>query len=281
MEKVQGFNTKALHFSNAQILVLGNSHAAVQIDPAVLETQLAATAYNIGVPGYGFDLQKLRYDYYCSTNQKPKLLLLVVANNQFQPTTIITDNRSILPFVSFDGFASRDIPLSGRVYHYLPFIKYNQEWTVAYEGLKNYFSAPSNDRRLYEKGYQGLDRSWQPAEIRKFRDHLSPRDPVINDTVRNRFEHFLHQCHEDGVNVVLIATPEYEESSRRLRNGTAYYSELQAIAEKHGGTFINLVNDPLSRNTKNYADAAHLNKTAARELTKHIADSLQGKGLWP
>lgn len=266
---------------DADVLILGNSHAAVQIDPRVLETGLGATAYNIGVPGYGFDLQLLRYNYYRQSNKKPRLLLLIVANNQFQPTTLIPDIRATLPFVAFNGFSSPDIPLTGRVYHYLPFLKYNQEWTLAAEGLRHNLPGVPKDSLLYHKGYQGLDRTWQPAEIKKLRANQSPLYPVENKQVRARFEAFLAQCEQEAVKVVLLVTPDYYESSRRLRNRGPYYRAMQEMAGKHGGAFIDMSDDPLSLVAGNYADASHLNRMAAGELTKHLTDSLKKNGLWP
>lgn len=266
---------------DANVLVLGNSHAAVQIDPRVLEAELAATAYNIGVPGYGFDLQVLRYNYYRQANKKPQLLVLVVANNQFQPTTLIPDIRSTLPFAGFEGFASPDIPLIGRVYHYLPFLKYHQEWLLAVEGLRLMIRGPRTDSLLYHKGYQGLDRTWPAEGLQQLRSDPSPIYPVANEHVSARFEAFLEKCRQDTVKVVLLVTPDYYESSQRLSGRAAYYRAMQETGAEYGAAFIDMNNDPLSRIPGNYADASHLNRNAARELTRHLTDSLIKKGLWP
>ncbi len=113
---------------NADLLVAGSSKAWVQISPFILDTALKVNSYNLGLNGYGFNAQHMRFRYYEQFNRKPAYLIYAVdlftltkrpdlfMPEQFAP--YLNDSIIAKGTRSYKGFAEID--------YFNPFTKYRK-----------------------------------------------------------------------------------------------------------------------------------------------------------
>lgn len=60
---------------NADIIINGSSRAWVDVSPQILENRLNLSVYNIGLDGYPFYMEDMRYELFLKYNNKPKYLI--------------------------------------------------------------------------------------------------------------------------------------------------------------------------------------------------------------
>lgn len=60
---------------NADIIINGSSRAWVDVSPQILENRLNLAVYNIGLDGYPFYMEDMRYELFLKYNNKPKYLI--------------------------------------------------------------------------------------------------------------------------------------------------------------------------------------------------------------
>src|SRR6185437_14691973 len=176
---------------NADILIQGSSHSWVQIDPHILDTALHTNSYNIGMDGYSFDVQYARYRMYRQYNRAPKLIVQVLDYFVFNRTTSLFDKHQFLPYLD-NGYINDAITQVGMpaYYHYLPFLKYQENPEYIDVGLREFFDVKHWPLTVY-KGFQGQDRHWDQSQFDNFRHNFKYITPELSDETLNDAYRFL------------------------------------------------------------------------------------------
>jgi len=260
---------------NADVLVMGNSHARVQVDPFILDSVLHTNSYNLGLDAYPFEMQFTRYKMYCEHNAKPKLVILVIDYFTFVPTTVLFDKFQFIPYLG-NPVLNKEVTSLGMpgYYHYLPFLKYYEFNNVAVSGLKEYFGVYHEPLAVY-KGFWGRDLDFDQQQLDNLKKNKTTFKPELSPASVSEFEYFLDICKKDNVKVLIVLPPAYYEFNQLVTNRELYVEIIKKIAYKNKISFFDDTNDSVKCCKKYYYNCTHLNRVGAKLFSNTLAKQLQ------
>lgn len=262
---------------NADILINGNSHARVQVDPSVIEAAFPGQrCYNLGIEGYGFDMEVARYGFYRRYNSKPRLLIQCADYAVFTASHWKADRVQFLPYID-DTALRKNLQRIGfpKWKLRLPFLKYFGEPGAALAALTDRTPLQGDDMGQRANGFSPVDQYWSDAE---FQEALRRRAfPVASIEVESRdlFEALARQCRTEDVKLIVVFTPHHQRFCEQIIDAVAYRSRVAAMAAGDGATFIDFSNLPLCQDTSFFYNGSHMNRKGAAIFSAALADSLR------
>lgn len=257
-------------------LVMGSSRACVQVSPIILEQQLGGTAYNLGMDGYMFDLQKARYDVYRKYNKKPHTIVQILDAGSFQKREGLYRHEQFYPYYNEKIVvdAIKDYEGFSPYRYYLPMLKYLGEFDTIEKGMAGFLHLKKLTTQR-EKGYLSQNITWN-GNFEKFKtDYPNGRTINVDENLKNMFEEYLEASKKEGINVVLVYAPEYVEVNQYLKNKPEILAMYQKIAKEHNVPFYDYSQSYLSMDRKYMYDSQHLNRKGAELFTNEIAALLK------
>lgn len=271
--------------AQSEIIILGSSRAWVHFSPKIIGSRLRMTCYNLGVDGYPLDMELARYALYRKYNAKPRVIVQEIDMFSLGLRADIYKARQFLPY-----FHEEIIQEAIRRYnyfkwydHYLPLVRYRGEGKMALRGALEY-QRLSHYTNTKHRGYQGMVRDWSDdlAEFR--RENPDGVDQQIFQSSVDALDRFLATCAREGIQVVLVYTPEYVKAREVINNREEVFATYRSLAQKHGVTFLDYSDDPICYETKYFYNSQHMNKLGAELFSTRFAQKLAGlvhKGAAP
>lgn len=263
---------------DADVAIYGSSRAWVHVDPELIGQRTGLKAYNLGIDGYNFHLQFLRHLKYKQSDRRPSLIILSVDVFTWDQRADLYELRQFLPFMLFD----RQIQAYTSEYegfhwaeHWIPLVRYlgrNDQWV---EQVKARPGAPFRN-----KGYRAMERTWN-ADLAKARREMGSYTAVVRDDVVDLFVSFLRECARDGIEVVLVYTPEHVEGQQFVTNRAGIIAAYEAIAAQQDLLFLDYSGDPMCLDKDLFYNASHLNAKGSRLFTAKLVRDLQERGVLP
>jgi len=259
---------------NSDVIILGNSRVCAHIDTKILDSVLNVDAYNLGMDGYTFNMQNLEYQLFEKYgNSKPRLLIQNADFNTLQRLNYIYD---ITPFYAFihepllKKELSNFIGLSALRLS-LPLISLNTK--AALKGFAELFGLSHYVEEGY-KGYKGQDLKWDGSGLaeRLSDDSLAY---FIDPTIVREMDEHLARCKANGIEVVLLFSPEYCKLTEYVKNKDEIFNIYRSFSEKYDFPFLDYSSDSLCYDTTYFFNAMHLNRTGAELFTIKLANDLK------
>ncbi len=263
---------------NADVLVVGNSHAHVQVNPRLLQGAFPGKRiYNLGLEGYTFDLQLARYRFYRRYNKAPQAIIFCADYFQFNKSKWAVDKPQFLPYM-YD-IAVRKALLSigvSKTKAIIPFLKYRGEANAVMAAITGSSPLPEDayDRHGWD-GYEPMAFHWNESAFNAdtTRANLTP---VVDSAVWHSFLAFLNECRTQGTKVYVVFTPHHLRYVAKLYGGTAYKSWLtQGLAGRI--PFIDFSGALFCGDTALFYNGTHLNEKGADIFSAALVDSLRQK----
>lgn len=266
------FNSKI----NADLIIMGASRAWVHISPMALDTTLKINSYNIGIDGYPFEMQYARFKTYLQHNKKPKYIVHSIEMTTFTHRSDLYQYEQFIPYFSDTIIRNitRSIGDMNIAYYYFPLFKYNNQFALAKEGLRNYFKPDNTPREKY-KGYCGFDKPWDGAFDAFKKDNPNGTPMAIEPKVKAQFEEYLEYCKNNGIQMIFVFTPQYIEVMPYITNAKEILALYDMYAAKYNIPYLNYIEDSISYNKANFYNSMHMNRTAADAFSKKLAADLQ------
>ena len=261
------------------LLVMGNSRGKSHYDVRILDSLLHTDSFCIGIGGYPFNVQLLKYNLYREHNRKPRVIVQDIdpgtvvnffpdvrhqhQSEQFFPLVYDRAMRRELKRVGY-GFLDLNLPM----YRFFGYQQVIKNGLMEALHLKHYVSSPAY------KGHRPEDGEWDGTELRR----MEVQEISIDESRRALFETHLARCREDSIQVVLVYSPMYagaREKMHGLDEARACFSEL---ARRFGCVYLDYLDDPICRDSTNFCVAVHMNPKATAAFTRRLAhdlDSLQ------
>ena len=252
-------------------LVMGTSRAWVQYNPAILDSILGTTTYNMGCDGRMISTIMLKWDTYWYTgNPKPSLIIYDVGpfgmlldhdygyeREQFFP--YIACCKPVRRFVwsgSFCNLFEKIIP------------------GIRYLGVHSFKSNNWNEPYNID-GYNGKELKWNGNALRQTETIDFTRQPEALVC----FDNFLHDCDSLNIHVVLVLSPIYIEGQRKIRDLVAMKDLYQRMASRYNLPLLDYTKDPMCDDTNNFYNATHLNSRGADHFSRLVAHDLDQLGV--
>jgi len=261
---------------NADVLIQGNSHARVQIDPLVIDSAIGSNSFNIAADGIGFDVQYARYLLYKKHNRKPKMIIQCSDYVFLGPSDHLYDEEQYLPYLNdenlMDAVTKIDVPLYCK---YAPFLKWQNQPKAILSGLRSFLKKPKPNRTERDKGFAPKDFDWQTTNVADFRKMYPHYVPDFDRQLYLQFETFLQSCKQDSIKVLMVMPPTYTSFQKTilLRNG--YLGLLKQTATKYQAIFLDFSEDTICNNKAFFYNYTHLNRTGAVVFSQKLAARLK------
>jgi hypothetical protein len=267
---------------NADIVISGSSRALVHYDPRILAEATGMAVYNIGRNGAQTDTQVAFLKAYLEHNRKPSLVVHNLDPYSFATTHEVYNPVQFLPYLDEDALYDALARIEPRAWRwkYIPLYGYAVEdmrfgWVT---GLKSLLGTmPKEDHVL---GYTPQERTWTDA-FDRFR--AANPDGVtfeIEPAGVADMEELIRLCHDAGIALLLVFSPEYSEAQGLENNRSEIFARFKDLAALHGIPFWDYSDSDLSRAQDCFYNSQHLNARGATLFSRELGARLAASRPW-
>jgi hypothetical protein len=266
---------------NADVIITGSSRAWVHISPEILDSVLHVNSYNLGFNGQPFSTQYVRYKVFEKYNKKPRLIIQGGDNTTLYRQKEAYEREYFLPYAHEDlikpelknmrGFTECDL--------FFPSVRYHTECDIIRLGVVEFLNIYHFPGERY-KGYWGDDqRKWDGTRFEKILlgdslvAHAEPEIVQLCDS-------FLNDCKEQGIQVILVFTPQYFKATEFTKNKEDVLDIYRSFSKKYDIPFLDYSKDSLCYDTTYFYNAMHLNKKGAELFSLKLANDIKALNLY-
>ena len=241
----------------SDIVIMGTSRALEHYDPDVIDSVTGLSSYNLGMGGYGINVELMKYRYYCRYNLQPKYIIYDV---DYVPLVInhaphMHQSEQFLPLF-YDGAIRKDLMDVGYSWidAYVPMARYWGYQTQSKRGLleglnlKHYCDYPSF------KGHMPDPDPWDASRL-QFADSIPSN---VNEDAKTMFLNFVQECRESGVQLIFATSPVYYRYVEMSPDWNRYIAWFDSIAQANDLSYLNYMNDPLCKDSTMFNAGVHL-----------------------
>lgn len=265
---------------NHDILFMGNSRSFSHFNPGIIDSIVGADSYNLGLGGYPINAQIAIYHCYKAHKGVPKLIVQQV---DFATLEIVRDTRRqhdsdrFFPAV-YDVTMRKELDALGYgwmelycpLYRYLGYQKVIKDGLLEFLRIKHYVDKPAYKGFCPERG------AWDGTNVASM-DSITG---AMDREAMALFEAYLDECRHDGVKVLLVNSPVYAPTTKKVHNMAEVNLYFEGVAEQFGLAYLNYTeNYDLCNDTLNFCVSVHLNAEAADRFSADFAHDLDKTGL--
>lgn len=260
----------------ADIVVLGTSRALEHYDSYVIDSVTGLQFYNLGMGGYGINVELMKYRYYLHYNPQPKYIIYDI-----DPLPLRIDkaphqaqSEQFLPLF-YDGAIRRDLMNVGYswVDATVPMARYwgyqiqNKHGLLECLGLKHYCDYPSY------KGHMPDPDPWDASRL-QFTDSIPSN---VDDDAKTMFEDFIHECSESGVQLVFVTSPVYYRYVEMSSDWNRYIAWYDSIAKANDIPYLNYMDNPICRDSTMFNAGVHLTPDGTKVWSEILSSELMNE----
>ena len=278
--RYQAFNDIFNENLTYDVLYMGNSRGFSHFNPRIIDSICHVNSYGLGLGGYPINVQIAEYHCYKAHNGTPKLIVHQV---DFVTLSMMTDIRHqhdserFFPTV-YDKSMRKELTQLGYGFLelYCPLYRYNGYQKVIKDGLLEFLGIKHYVDRPAYKGFSPEKGVWDGTNVAAM-DSISG---VMNEDAIALFEDYLLECKEDGVDVLLVNSPVYAPTTRKVKNMTEVNDYYESVAQRFGFEYINYTeNYDLCNDTLNFCVSVHLNPKATNKFSTDFAKDILRLGV--
>ena len=247
---------------DAEVIAVGNSRMWHHVNPAILDSVLCVSSYNLGMDGSPINRQVRKYNVFRKHNKKPKL---IIQNIDFVSMEygIGVSMEQFLPYFW-------DKPLREDLLAFEP-VSFTDKWVPLYRyhgyDLRSFLRFDSH--KLY-KGYDPVASAWDGGKLKEI-DSISFESDERTEKI---FDSFLTKAKEEGISVVFVYTPIYLGATQRMTNSDEMHSKYQFFADKYGIPVLDYTEMEICADTSFFFNAMHLNQEGAKLFSAALAHDI-------
>ena len=262
------------------VLYMGNSRAFSHFNPKVIDSICGVSPYNLGLGGYPMDVQIAAYHCYKAHNGTPKLIVQQVDAMTLHMERDIRrqhDSERFFPTV-YDPAMRKELKKLGYGFMelYCPTYRYFGYQKVIKDGLLEFLKVKHYVERPAYKGFSPERGRWDGTNAAAIDSIIGDLD----DEAIALFEDYLAECKNDGVYVLLVNSPVYAPTTKKVKNMDEVNGYFESVSRKFGYKYLNYTeNYDLCNDTLNFCVSVHLNSEATDKFSADFAHDLNSLGL--
>jgi hypothetical protein len=264
---------------NSNVIISGSSRAWVHISPEILDSVLHVNSYNLGIDGYPFNMEYVRYKIFEKYNPKPKLIIQGADFNILSKRKDAYQKGQFLPYLH-ENLLQQELKEIGftEFDFYIPAVTYHGEFIGIYRGLREFVGEKHFPADRY-KGYCGQNREWDGSQLEKILSNDSIISNVETEIVQ-LFDSFLNHCEKNDIKVILVFTPQYIKATEFTKNKDEIIEIYHSFSKKYDIPFLDYSYDSLCYDTAYFYNAMHLNKKGAELFSLKLANDIKTQKLY-
>lgn len=262
------------------MLIMGNSRGFSHFNPRIIDSICHVNSYNLGLGGYPINAQVSEYHCYKAHNGIPKTIVQQV---DFMTLNMIDDIRhqhdSERFFLTvYDKSMRKELKQLGYGFWelYCPLYRYNGYQKVIKDGLLEFLGIRHYVERPTFKGFSPERGRWNGKNVAS----MDSINTWMSERAVALFERYLEECKNDGVYVLLVNSPVYSQTTKKVKDLDKLNHYFDSIAQKYGFKYLNYIeNYPLCDDTLNFCVSVHMNSVATDRFSTDFANDLVALGL--
>lgn len=262
----------------SDIVIMGTSRALEHYDPAVIDSITGLSSYNLGMGGYGINVEMMKYRYYCHYNHQPQYLIYDI-----DQLPLVLDNaphmhqsEQFLPLF-YDGAIRGDLMKVGYSWKdaCIPMARYwgyqiqNKRGLQECVNLKQYCDYPSY------KGHHPDPDSWDASRL-QFKDTIPSH---VDDEAKDLFLNFVQECQENGIQLIFVTSPVYYRYVEMSPGWNRYIAWFDSIAESSDIPYLNYMDNPICRDLMMFNAGVHLTPDGTKIWSEMMSNDLIDKQI--
>lgn len=257
---------------DANILIVGSSRALVHYDCELIEAATGKKCYNLGFDGTLFEHQQLILDLYLKNNKAPETLVWNVDFHSFEHSKEFYGFEQLIPYqeqleikLLLKANEVTDVLL-----YQIPVLRYSFNPKMKMVGLLNFFELYAVRPPLV-KGYRKSDKVWDGAFDRFKEANAEGISYELEEQLFTQFTDELNAFKHEGISIVLVISPIYQDAKKLLRNTNQFTSRIRSLSQGDGFTFFDYSEDSINYSKDNFYNGSHLNRNGAFIFSSKIA----------
>ena len=260
---------------NSEVLIYGSSRGWNHFDPHVLEQKFKQPIYNVGIDGYGFEMQHFRHLEILKHNKAPQTIIYSLDVFMFENQVNTYNSSQFLPFMfgsldwhnelkQYEGFGWTDF--------YFPLLRYSGLKVELNEIAHQALSPDTESNRI--KGFKAIDKEWSNDlnEARaKFKNGITAK---IDSNLVQLFDQFLAQCQEQQIQLIFVFSPEYIEGQEFVKNRHEVFQVFKEMSGKYNLPYLDFSKTEICQDKNMFFNANHLNKKGVAKFNELLLDYL-------
>jgi len=265
---------------NCDVLYMGNSRGFSHFNPRIIDSVCGVNSYSLGLGGYPINAQIAAYHCYKEHNGKPKLIVQqvdFVTLNIMEDIRHQHDSERFFPTV-YDHTMRKELKKLGYGFMelYCPLYRYLGYQQVIKNGLLEFLKIKHFVDRPAYQGFSPEEGEWDGTNVAAM-DSITG---VLDEKAIVLFEDYLVECKEEGVYVLLVNTPVYAPTTKKVKNMDEVNDYFESVAQKFGYKYLNYTeNYDLCDDTLNFCVSVHLNPEATDKFSIDFAHDLDSLGV--
>lgn len=262
----------------SDIVIIGTSRALEHYDPMVIDSITGLSSYNLGMGGYGINVELMKYRYYCYYNSKPKYLIYDV---DYVPLVInhaphMHQSEQFLPLF-YDGAIRKDLVSVGYSWidAYIPMSRYWGYQTQSKRGimeclnLKHYCDYPSF------KGHMPDFDPWDASRL-QFSDSIPSN---VDKEAKVLFRNFVQESQESGVQLIFVTSPVYYRYVEMSPDWNRYIAWYDSIAVANNIPYLNYMDYLICYDSTMFNAGVHMVPRGTNIWSEILSNDLMDKQI--
>jgi hypothetical protein len=250
------------------LLILGSSRAARNINAKIIEEYSGITSYNLGRPGSNVDYHNYLLKLILNYCPPPKSILLVFDNSTLIPAPSLTFRYDLIYQFSNRTVIKNFLIERDQLNKYLSML--SRSYVMKHSFLETFkphkFILGSNP--LYKLASDGsMNLKPNHRKIKYSDDQAQYDQKKESPYLMAKFLEIINLCKENNIKLILVLTPEFEPPMVGLKGRIKSISGDDVPILDYRGVKTLMV-------AKLFNDGVHLNKLGAIQLSKNIAADL-------
>lgn len=268
---------------NAEILVSGSSRALSHYDPRIIQKVTGRSAYNLGRNSSQMDLEVGLLKTYLKHNAKPGLVIQNLDLFSFERTSkgSIYDPGYYIPYLydeTLYNTVRKFVPDVWK-WKYVPLYGYAVA-DMRFTWIKGLLSCLGVDAKEdHFLGFNPRDARWTEDFSRFRAAHPEGINFKVEPEGVAALEELIRLCQKDGIDVLLVYSPEFHEIQPMENNRKEIIGKFLALARKFDVPFWDYSDHVLSRQQELFQNSQHLNGRGAEQFSVDLANRLASG--WP
>ena len=263
---------------SSEIVIMGTSRALEHYDPAVIDSVTGLQSYNLGMGGYGINVQLMKYRYYCRYNPQPKYIIYDV---DYVPLVInhaphMHQSEQFLPLF-YDGAIRRDLISVGYSWidAYIPMARYWGYQTQSKRGIFECLNLKHYCDYLSYKGHTPDPDPWDATRLH-FKDSIIPH---VDEDAQTMFVNFVQDCHASGVQLIFVTSPVYYRYVEMSPDRNRYVAWFDSIAQANEIPYLSYTDYPICRDSILFNAGVHLTPQGTKVWSEILSNDLMNKQI--
>ena len=263
----------------SDLVIMGTSRALEHYDPQVIDSVTGLSSYNLGMGGYGINVELMKYRYYRHYNPQPRYIIYDVDRLLLKIDQAPHQHQSeqFMPLF-YDSAIHNNLMKAGYSWidATIPMARYWGYQIVTKRGLleclalKHYCDYPCY------KGHMPDPDPWEASRL-LFTDSIPSN---VDEEAKELFLDFVQECQERGVQLFFVTSPVYYRYVEMSIEWKRYSAWFDSIATSNSIPYMNYMDYTICQDSAMFNAGVHLTPNGTKRWSEMLSKDLMNTRIF-